>query len=505
MNREISNITIVAAGKGGYEIACLLKNEHFFSDAIIIVCDVSREFIDSVSSKVDKAILLPDLKRMPFAADTVMVEPIFNVAKGRVVVTSVLNEISGRTFAPLIALCALVHGLEVYSSFVIERFTEESLKSMIKIWYVSRLSIRLRPAQVKDGTISLNKSYRPLVESTVSILRLVPPKLLHLHLTNECIQKYIPKQYSKFVYACQPAYCSLNVSHPDLDEICRNFNLNYLNKPMKTLFTPKHEADNVDRLINLYGRHLPELYENLQSVANNPDMTKKAALPLLLCPINDGKDWSEADLKIMVFGRETNNWNNPEKKYFNFDLKESSNIFAEIEAIQEIYNAYFNFPDEKEVKKNAFIRRGPEKFISQLQAVMPGKKIEYLWNNICKIGVGTPDGSGKCCGLTPDYIYRIEVEKFNVVREEIDILKPDVLIFMTGREHGNIADHYIAHHLGDVNFEQITPELPFLHRVKIPGVRYAVRIAEHPSRASNQSLDDMYSAIINDMKCHNII
>ena len=59
MNREISNITIVAAGKGGYEIACLLKNEHFFSDAIIIVCDVSREFIDSVSSKVDKAILLP--------------------------------------------------------------------------------------------------------------------------------------------------------------------------------------------------------------------------------------------------------------------------------------------------------------------------------------------------------------------------------------------------------------------------------------------------------------
>ncbi len=354
MNRQIPNFTIVAAGKGGYEIARLLKKEEFFSDAILIVCDVSREFIDSVSAKVHKAIVMPDLKRMPFADDAVMAEPIIQASQGSVLVTSNLNEIAGRTFAPLIALCALMHGIEIYSSFVVGSFTRASIKTMIKIWSVSRLSVRMLSAKAKDGVVRPKTSYRPLAESTASILRLVPPKLLQMDLTGECIQKYVPKEYSKFIYACQSADYDPRDSHPDLIRICSNFNTNYLDKPMKTLFTPKHEADNVDRLINLYGRHLPGLYEELQSVANNPDMTKKAALPLLLCPIHDGKDWSEADLKIMVFGRETNNWNKPGEKYYNFDLKDSADIIAEIEAIQEIYNSYFNFPDDEEVKKKQF-------------------------------------------------------------------------------------------------------------------------------------------------------
>lgn len=271
---------------------------------------------------------------------------------------------------------------------------------------------------------------------------------------------------------------------------------------MKPIFIPKQEADDVDRLINLYGRHLPDLYEALQSVVNNVELTKKPALPLLLCPINDGKDWKGADLRIMVFGRETNNWNNPGKKYFNFNLKDSTDVLAEIEALQEIYNAYFNFGDGK---TSRFNQRGPERFISKLQFAIPGKRIEYLWNNICKIGVGNPDGSGKCCGLTPKYIYDIEIANFNVVKEEIEILKPDVVIFMTGRELGNVGDRYITHHLGDVNFTQIDPALPFLHKIEIPGIRYAVRIAQHPSRSSNQDLDIIYASIIDDMKRYNII
>ncbi len=324
MDRDSDKITIVAVGQDGYEIARLLKKEPFFSDAILIACDVSGKFINRISKKVDKAIVMPDLRRPPLAEDATLAEPIVDASTGRLLVTCALYEIVGKTFAPLIALCALMHRIEVYSSFVIERFWDMERKAMIKLWAASKLAVRMVDKSGREGTDRQIRSFRPLVESTEAVLRLVPPKLSRVHLSAEAIQKYVPKEYSNFVYACHPLCVRQNDLHPNFAAIFNTFNNNPLNKPMNPNFTPKHEADNVDRLINLYGRHWIGLNECMESIANNPDMTKKASLPLLLCPVNDGKDWDKADLKIMVFGRETNNWNIPGKKILQFRSKKFS-------------------------------------------------------------------------------------------------------------------------------------------------------------------------------------
>lgn len=479
-----SEFTIIAVGKDSLELALELKKQPLFRRAGLSVCSTDAKFLRSSSRKGCRTYLLPPLVREPVYDDAMLVEHIVADAVGNIIITALVNTQTAYEYAPLIALCARMKRRAAISAINVRRFGDRGLKAFIRISISSRLTVR----QVHS------ESYIPLAETVERAVRLVLPKLAQSAIPDEAaLQQFIAKEHRHNI-----ALFSNSCNKYPITE----FNLQYISKNMSVTFIPKNEADDADRLINLYGRKMAELYAELQAVVNNPELHLKPALPLLLYPKNDGAEWNAADLKIMVFGRETNNWNDPGKKYYNFDLKNSDAIHHEVDSIQEIYNAYFNWGDGR---KSRFNRRGPERFISQLQKEIPGKKIEYMWNNICKIGIGNPDGNGKCCGLTPEYIYNIEINRFNVVREEIDILKPDVIIFMTGREHGLLADRYIEHHIGTMEFEPIDENLPELHRVEIPGVKYAVRMARHPSRASNIELDTLYAAIINDMRNRNVI
>ena len=62
---------------------------------------------------------------------------------------------------------------------------------------------------------------------------------------------------------------------------------------------------------------------------------------------------------------------------------------------------------------------------SILDKSYPNKRVAYLWNNISKLSIGGRDG------VSPE-IHELEKEYFHVIPQEIEILKPDVLIFFTG-------------------------------------------------------------------------
>lgn len=278
-------------------------------------------------------------------------------------------------------------------------------------------------------------------------------------------------------------------------------------------YKPIEEKSLNDKLVNLYGSKIPGLYSAVKTLFDDPDAIKPA-LPLLL-ELNDDESYENADLRVMIFGRETNNWNDPidfRKEFpygtYNFNLHTSEDIVAEIMGkhiegeedfygLGDLYHRYFFEKDDYGKRGNStpFTRRS-DQLIDLLRTKLPNLKIEYLWNNVSKIGRGGKD-FGQCCGKPTSEIREIEQRYFNVVAEEVKILKPDIVIFMTGFS----ADSDIKEKFGlsDDYFHPIKEGL-FLDRIDFPGVKYAARTI-HPSTPGQRKeyFNRHFEALVDDM------
>lgn len=77
-------------------------------------------------------------------------------------------------------------------------------------------------------------------------------------------------------------------------------------------------------------------------------------------------------------------------------------------------------------------------------AVNPNMEFNFLWTNIFKFG--RKDDKGHPCKV----VQELELENFNVLASEIEIISPDVVIFFTG----NGCDINISERLGETKFEK---------------------------------------------------
>ena len=140
--------------------------------------------------------------------------------------------------------------------------------------------------------------------------------------------------------------------------------------------------------------------------------------------------WTDADLKVMVFGQEPLNWPMP-------ILDDGSQVQSDdfVELYQRFYSdnykgEYFLTDSDNHLAKNKFFSMGFNGIMSGIKDFVLGeqysdKKVAYLWNNISKLSVGGRKG-------VDSGIHDLEKEYFHVIPQEIEILKPDVLIFLTG-------------------------------------------------------------------------
>lgn len=168
-----------------------------------------------------------------------------------------------------------------------------------------------------------------------------------------------------------------------------------------------------NQLEELYSTKWRKISEMLQSFNEEDlgDYENMATHPLL---IKTDKEYENADLRVMIFGQETNQWIGP---------------FEEGIDINSVINMYDNF----------YLKKGYEQygkpfwnFIRSLKSTSDKKKVGYIWNNVLKIGKsesGTPQQG--LINYTIDY--------FNVIPQEIEILKPNVLLFLSGHQY----DKYI--------------------------------------------------------------
>lgn len=187
------------------------------------------------------------------------------------------------------------------------------------------------------------------------------------------------------------------------------------------------------QLANLYEPKWKELKPQLDAQAikvQAPFMLGVALEHVHQGGYTDESWWTDADLKVMVFGQEPLNWPIPV-------LDDGSQVLSDdfVELYQRFYSDnyrgdYFLKDSDNHLAKNKFFNMGFNGIISGIKDFVldkqyPDKKVAYLWNNISKLSVGGRKG-------VDSGIHDLEKEYFHVIPQEIEILKPDVLIFLTG-------------------------------------------------------------------------
>lgn len=159
-----------------------------------------------------------------------------------------------------------------------------------------------------------------------------------------------------------------------------------------------------EQLKALYASRWKELCNALQSVTYNGQAGAKPAYPFLLTPTRgeEGRPteswYTAADLKVMVFGQETNSWagkgddfGTPSSPVFSPDVS--------MEAVMGIYEDFYAtyYHDGTfgyNGTRQGTFHYGLNRFATVLNACFPGKRIAYVWNNIVKIGKA--QGTGFC-------------------------------------------------------------------------------------------------------------
>ncbi|MET3682933.1 hypothetical protein ABID56_001023 [Alkalibacillus flavidus] len=131
--------------------------------------------------------------------------------------------------------------------------------------------------------------------------------------------------------------------------------------------------------------------------------------PLLL-KVMDEIGYHDSDIKLMVVGKETNDWEGP-FGYYN------------VEGLQDFYETFMK--ESNKAKKTTFWRymRG---FRHHIEKAYPNLTVSTIWNNIHKLGRNGEKGKPNA------KIQEITQKHFNVFEDELNILKPDIVIFLTG-------------------------------------------------------------------------
>lgn len=288
-------------------------------------------------------------------------------------------------------------------------------------------------------------------------------------------------------------------------------------------FKPIDEHSFNDRLANLYGAHLPALYTAIEAVYEQ----ETPALPLLL-ELPDPAErqmftpWEQADLKVMIFGRETNNWNDNTNRgtasyrdgKYNFNISTSDELLAEIrgkhaseDEVYGITDIYISYLRSDNTERTPFTKR-IEAFTKKLQEIYPNKKVGMVWNNLFKMGKSRSD-KGKSRGSPSPVIREIEMKYFNVVAEEVKILSPDIVLFMTGEGENGVSCEKVIRDKFSLSEEAFTHvdafEQPdnewFFRRIRVPGVRYAA-LTRHPGPLSlnNDEFNEYARMILDDIQ-----
>lgn len=211
-----------------------------------------------------------------------------------------------------------------------------------------------------------------------------------------------------------------------------------------------------EELRNLYSQNWSGYIENVRK-------TTDSAYPFLILP---RKSYCEHNKRIMICGQETQGWGN-----------ELDGVNPEEVSPQRIMNIY-----------NGFVNSGAYNspywnFSHRIEEALPDARSVH--NNIVKVG----KRSGAGCN---DSINALALQHFNVFRSELDILRPNVILFLTGPNY----DWRIKSVLGEFSAKPVTSGM-FIDSLTFsnPSLPPAVR-TYHPGYIQRQGMFQQYAETI---------
>ncbi len=226
-----------------------------------------------------------------------------------------------------------------------------------------------------------------------------------------------------------------------------------------------------DKLKELYSSSWNGLSTELNNVVLDNKFEIKPTNPLLLNHV-DPDSFEFADIRVMIFGQETNDW---EGLFYN-DLNKISSVYSEFyQGNRFAHRGHF---------KNHFNR-----FVALFENKFPDKKIGFFWNNVIKVGKSHDKG------LPPKYILDIVNKEFSVLSEEINIIKPSLILFFSGPDY----DQHIIEQIPNLEKDEIEGfSFKKLASFNIKNVDYAFR-TYHPNKINflgKEEYDIIYNKIL---------
>jgi len=208
------------------------------------------------------------------------------------------------------------------------------------------------------------------------------------------------------------------------------------------------------QLEDLYRSHWVKFSSELNKIVNSDEYGVKPTNPLLL-KHPDIDSFESSDIRVMIIGQETNQWEGV--FYNNFD---------------DILNVYPGFYPGYKYGYKGYFKNHFNNFLELLEQKFPDKKISCFWNNVIKVGKANDKGA------PPKYILELEQKYFSVLQDEINIIKPNVVLFYSGYSY----DQYIEHQIPNLVKEDIAGfDSNILQLFKIKNVDFAFRTS-HPQR-----------------------
>ena len=173
---------------------------------------------------------------------------------------------------------------------------------------------------------------------------------------------------------------------------------------------------------------LRELYKPcMERFRNSGPIYKKSAWPYLLCA---SADYVDADFKIMVFGQETCGWGK---------LCDHAACGAEVQTLMKEYDDFVKADGRSSPfwNLNRHLR-------NNLAERTSDRSLGWIYNNVVKLGRVSRAGCD-------EQIYQWMLQGFNVLRQEVEILQPDMLLCFSGPAY----DHRLEALCGQFDVEEV--------------------------------------------------
>jgi hypothetical protein len=219
-----------------------------------------------------------------------------------------------------------------------------------------------------------------------------------------------------------------------------------------------------NKLKELYSRN----WEALTFELNNNDFEDDPARPYLIKIREEA--YFNADIRIMFVGKETNGWH------------------TETSQLEEVLENYYDFIfNEKCWKYGGQYWNGVSSFIENICGRYPQKKISSIFNNVIKIGKSDDKGRPS------DDIMALENKYLNVLQEEINILNPSLIVFLSGYDYDDIIESKLE--IKD-KYSIDGFKMKELVEMKLEGTPYVFR-TYHPNFLFRNNIHRYYDAILN--------